>query len=115
MGIREALGLKAKRNGEKRANRKPHGLKDHWSQKKPGSDYQNCPEVIRTGASEPEAARMKAQISFSKAVEGYLLAASARRLSEYTLLDYQNTFRKFLDFIDGDPPFDEIGVRDGCG
>ena len=28
---------------------------------------------------------MKAKISFSKAVEGYLLAASARRLSEHTI------------------------------
>ena len=51
---------------------------------------------------------MDSQISFSKAVEGYLLAAHARQLSETTIKDYINTFRKLLDFFEDDPPIDSI-------
>jgi hypothetical protein len=35
---------------------------------------------------------MKNQISFFQAVNGYLMAAQARRLSQYTIYDYVNTF-----------------------
>ena len=34
------------------------------------------------------------QITFSKAIDGYLIAANARRLSAHTLADYSTTFRK---------------------
>ena len=44
---------------------------------------------------------MNTTITFSQAVEGYTLAAHSRRLSEYTLLDYHNTFRKFQAFLNG--------------
>jgi site-specific recombinase XerD len=47
---------------------------------------------------------MKNEISFSQAVEGYLLAAHARRLSPHTIEDYVNTFRKFDVFLKEDPP-----------
>jgi site-specific recombinase XerD len=47
---------------------------------------------------------MKTDISFSKTVEGYLLAASARHLSTHTIADYMNTFRKFKVFLKNDPP-----------
>jgi site-specific recombinase XerD len=46
--------------------------------------------------------------TFTQTVEGYLLAANARRLSENTLRDYQITFRKFFNFLDEDPPINEI-------
>lgn len=56
---------------------------------------------------------MKHSISFSQAVEGYLLAANARRLSQHTLADYVNTFRKFQDYLQAqgladDPPIESI-------
>jgi site-specific recombinase XerD len=51
---------------------------------------------------------MKNHISFSQSIEGYLLAAHARHLSPNTLNDYTNTYRKFLNFLESDPPFEEI-------
>jgi site-specific recombinase XerD len=54
---------------------------------------------------------MKRLISFSQAVQGYLLAAQARRLSEHTLADYVNTFRKFQAFMEGDPPLESISAH----
>ena len=51
---------------------------------------------------------MKRSITFSEAVEGYLLAATARHLSKHTIRDYLNTYRKFQIFLDHDPPFDKI-------
>jgi len=51
---------------------------------------------------------MKHSISFSQAVQGYLLAAQARRLSNQTIADYVNTFRKFQLFLEGDPPLESI-------
>ena len=51
-------------------------------------------------------------ISFSQAVDGFLLAANARHLSEHTIKDYLNTFRKFLDFLDDDPPINTITAKD---
>lgn len=51
------------------------------------------------------------EILFSKAVEGYLLYAHGRRLSEHTLADYCNTFRRFADFLDDDPAFDDLDTE----
>jgi integrase/recombinase XerD len=53
---------------------------------------------------------MKTQITFTQAIDGYLLAANARRLSQHTLLDYINTYRRFLDFLQEDPPIEEISA-----
>ena len=61
-------------------------------------------DIIGTGEVEPEVVRMNKSISFSKAVEGYLLNARARHLSQNTINDYLNTFRKFADFIGEDLP-----------
>ncbi len=49
------------------------------------------------------------RISFSQAVEGYSLAAHARRLCPHTLADYNNTFRKLLKHLGDDRPVAEIG------
>lgn len=46
--------------------------------------------------------------NLSTIIEGFTLAQNARRLSEHTLADYSNTFRKFQRFLDGDPLFNEI-------
>ena len=51
---------------------------------------------------------MTNQITFSQALAGYELAFLARHLSPNTLLDYQNTFRKFIEFLDDDPPIAAI-------
>lgn len=51
---------------------------------------------------------MKTRITLSQAFEGYLLAANARHLSPGTLADYKNTFRKFISFLDADPPMGDI-------
>jgi site-specific recombinase XerD len=48
------------------------------------------------------------KITFSQAKEGYLLAAGARHLSEHTIRDYLNTFKKFSNFLDEDLPIEEI-------
>lgn len=50
-------------------------------------------------------------ISFSKAVAGYLLAAEARHLSKNTLRDYSTTFRRFFDFLGEDVPFVQISHK----
>jgi site-specific recombinase XerD len=49
-------------------------------------------------------------ITFSQAVEGYLLAANGRRLSPYTIRDYVTTFNKFVRFLNEDPPLEDINV-----
>ena len=54
---------------------------------------------------------MKTQITLSKAIEGYLLAAKARHLSQNTINDYLNTFRKFINYLDDDPPITEISAK----
>ena len=51
---------------------------------------------------------MNTKISLTQAIEGYLLAAHARHLSPNTILDYTNTYRKFIKFYNSDPPMDEI-------
>ena len=48
------------------------------------------------------------KITFSQAKEGYLLAAGARHLSEHTIRDYLNTFKKFSNFLDDDLPLEQI-------
>ena len=54
---------------------------------------------------------MKTTITFSQAVDGFLLAARSRHLSQNTINDYFNTYRKFLAFLAQDPPFAEITSR----
>lgn len=46
-------------------------------------------------------------IPLTQAIGGFELAAQARHLSEHTLADYRNTFRKFLAFT-GDLPITDI-------
>lgn len=43
----------------------------------------------------------------SQAVEGFLLACQARRLSEHTIADYSNTYRRFIAHV-GNIPIDSI-------
>ncbi len=50
----------------------------------------------------------KNRISLSQAIEGYFIAAHARRLSAHTLRDYDITFHKFQQFLGQDPPLDTI-------
>ena len=51
----------------------------------------------------------KNRITLSRAIEGYFVAAHARRLSKHTLRDYDTTFRRFEAFLGRDPPITEIG------
>jgi len=51
---------------------------------------------------------MVRQITLSQAVEGFTLDKQARRLSEHTIADYANAFRKFAAFLDADPPLASI-------
>jgi site-specific recombinase XerD len=51
------------------------------------------------------------QITLSQAIEGYFIAAQARRLSPHTLTDYDNTFRKFEAFLGNNPPLASITPR----
>jgi len=46
--------------------------------------------------------------TLSMIITGFSLAQHARRLSEHTLADYSNTFRKFQRFLGNDPNFLEI-------
>jgi len=47
-------------------------------------------------------------LTLSRAITGYDLAAAARRLSPHTLADYHNTFRKFTEYLENDPPLASI-------
>jgi len=47
---------------------------------------------------------MQSQITFSQALEGYLLYADVRHLSPHTIADYTNTFRKLQTWLGDDPP-----------
>lgn len=47
-------------------------------------------------------------LTLSNAIEMYFVAKRAQRLSEHTLSDYDNTFRKFLSFLGKDCGVDEI-------
>jgi site-specific recombinase XerD len=51
---------------------------------------------------------MDATLTLSQSIDGFTLAAHARRLSPKTIADYQNTFRKFFYFLQDDPPLDSI-------
>jgi hypothetical protein len=51
----------------------------------------------------------KNRITLSQAIEGYFVAAHARRLSRHTLRDYDTTFQRFEAFLGRDPPIAEIG------
>ena len=51
-------------------------------------------------------------ISLSKAIEGYMLAANARRLSENTLKAYAQTFRRFERFLQDDPLMASVEAAD---
>lgn len=50
-------------------------------------------------------------ITLSQAISGYLLDAHARRLSEHTITDYQNSFRKLQAFLVQDLPLPAITVE----
>jgi integrase/recombinase XerD len=54
----------------------------------------------------------KFRVSLSQAIEGYFLAAHARRLSSHTLTDYDRTFRRFEEWLGRDPPLADLGARD---
>jgi len=54
---------------------------------------------------------MKAKITLSQAIDGYLLDARARQLSPKTILDYTCTFRKLQTYLDN-PPLDDITPDD---
>jgi len=51
---------------------------------------------------------MNRSITLSQAIIGYTIAAQARRLSDHTLADYANTFRKFTQHLKDDPPIESI-------
>jgi len=54
---------------------------------------------------------MEKGVSFSQAIEGYLLYAHSRRLSEYTIADYSSTFGKLARFLVEDVALGEITVE----
>ena len=47
-------------------------------------------------------------IKFSKLIDGFILAANARRLSKNTIREYSNTYRKFAEFLVQDYAVGEI-------
>ena len=51
---------------------------------------------------------MKRSVALSQIIEGYLMHASARHLSENTIIDYSNTYRKLQQFFKSDPDFASI-------
>jgi integrase/recombinase XerD len=51
---------------------------------------------------------MKHQLTLSQSIEGYLMAADARRLSPNTIAAYQNAFKHFQTHLAADPPFVSI-------
>jgi len=54
---------------------------------------------------------MNTHITFTQAVEGFILAARARRLSPNTISDYLNTYRKFIDYLGEDLAISAITSR----
>jgi integrase/recombinase XerD len=54
----------------------------------------------------------KFHVSLSQAIEGYFLAAHARRLSSHTMLDYDRTFRRLEGWLGRDPPLASLKARD---
>jgi site-specific recombinase XerD len=71
-----------------------------------------CPETIITCpiSGEQEGTRMN-QVTLEKAIEGYMLYAHSRRLSEHTVRDYAHTFRKLGEFLTFERPLDRITVE----
>ena len=51
-------------------------------------------------------------LTLSQAINGYFLFARARRLSEHTLDDYQNTFNRFRKFMGDETLINKITVQD---
>jgi site-specific recombinase XerD len=51
-------------------------------------------------------------ITLSQALEGYFLAAYARRLSQHTIADYSRAFSKLEHFLATDPPLASITASD---
>jgi site-specific recombinase XerD len=66
--------------------------------------------IISTAFFEPEDSRMDTiiDLTFSEAVAGFTLNLKARHLSEHTVADYLNTFRKFADYLKQDLPLSKI-------
>lgn len=54
---------------------------------------------------------MKTKLTLSQTIEGYLMAAQARRLSPNTLAGYTNTYTKFSAHLANDPPLTNIDQR----
>lgn len=50
-------------------------------------------------------------LTLSQAIDGYNLAAVARRLSPNTITNYNFAFGKFQEFIPGDPDLEEIPLK----
>lgn len=50
--------------------------------------------------------------TFSQAIQGWLLTAETRRLSEHTIADYQNTFRRFRSWLKTDRALDTITAKE---
>ncbi|MFZ1043096.1 MAG: tyrosine-type recombinase/integrase [Anaerolineales bacterium] len=67
--------------------------------------------IIKTSETVPGGARMN-NLTFSQAIEGYLLNAGARHLSPHTVADYLNTFHKFEDYVEDDSCFIAISQND---
>jgi site-specific recombinase XerD len=66
--------------------------------------------IISTAFFEPEDSRMDTiiDLTFSEAVAGFTLNLKARHLSDHTVADYLNTFRKFADYLKQDHPLSKI-------
>ena len=52
------------------------------------------------------------QVTLTQAIDGYLIAARARRMSEETLANYCQGFRHLLNHLQGDPPIARISSGD---
>lgn len=55
----------------------------------------------------PRARATKSAISLSTAIDGFMLACSARKLSLHTIADYSRTLKKFISHV-GDVPMRDI-------
>lgn len=53
-------------------------------------------------------------LTFAQTLEGYYIFAEPK-LSPNTLNDYYNTFRKFQEYLNDDPPINQITVNDIAG
>ena len=56
-------------------------------------------------------AKPHSKLTFSQAVNGYLLAAQSRHLSQHTIDEYLNTFRKFQTFLRRRSPINHLIPR----